>query len=107
MNRESKETSLKGLFQGMVPREAELLQGIVIHTNPLRIQMVNDSKLVISKISAVVPKHLTDYTVSVTVKDGEEEKEVDMTVHHALKTGETVHLMALQNGKKYFVLGRV
>ena len=85
MNGEPKETSIKELFQGMIPNAADLLQGTVTSTKPLKIQIANDSKLIISKLSAVIPRHLSNYTVIV----------------------EIVHLIALQNGKKYFVLDRV
>lgn len=107
MNKESNGTSLKELFQGMIPREIELMQGIVISEEPLRIQAVNDSKLIISRISTVIPQQLKDYTVSVTINDETGEHEAEITVHNALKTGDMVHLFAVQNGKKYFVLGRV
>ena len=104
MNGENKETSIKELIQGMIPREVDLMQGTVISTSPLRIKMINDSKLIISRISTVVPRHLTDHKVSVTTADGDS---AEMTVHNALNTGDKVHLLAIQNGKKYFVLDRV
>ena len=104
MTGDNHETSLKGMFQGMIPRDVELLQGIIISTSSLRIQIVNDSKLIVSSISTVIPQHLTDHTVTVTTDDG---KSAEMTVHNALKTGDRVHLLALQSGKKYFVLDRV
>lgn len=104
MTGESRETSLKGLFQGMIPRDVELLQGTVISTNPLRIQMVNDSKLIISSISTVIPEHLTDHTETITDASG---VSAQITVHRALQTGDRLHLLSVQRGKKYFVLGRV
>lgn len=107
MNGEPKGTSLKEMIQGMMPNEADLLQGTVTSTNPLRIQMANDSKLIISKLSAVIPRHLTDYKVSAEISDSSGKKNATITVHNALKVGEKVHLIALQNGKKYFVLDRV
>lgn len=103
MNGEPKETSIKELFQSMIPREVDLLQGTVTSVDPLKIQMVNDSKHIISKFSAVVPKHLTDYKLTINTINGDGV----MIVKNALKVGEKVHLLALQNGKKYFVLGRV
>lgn len=103
MNDEYSGTSLKGLIIGMMPRDFALLQGTVIGVNPLKIQMDNDSKLVIGSISTIIPRHLTNHTVSVT--DGGTRKTV--TVHNALCVGEKVHLLSAQGGKKYFVLGRV
>ena len=107
MKKDLHSTSLKQLIQDITPRETDLLQGVVISTDPLRVQMVNDSKLIISKISTVVPKHLTNYTVSAQVADQYGERSATITVFNALTVGDTVHLLALQNGKKYFVLDRV
>ena len=117
--------SLKGAFQGMIPTSAELMVGIVISTSPLKIQMVNDEKLVIGAAITVVPRHLTNYTTKVTISGGSlsgsttynslhshgyasfTDTMADMTVYNALKKGEMVHVLALQNGKKYYVLDRV
>lgn len=107
MNSETSPTSIKELFQGMIPIGVELLQGIVISNEPLRVQIVNDSKHIISRISTVVPKHLTDYTISATIADEDGTHDSLVTVHNALQVGEGVHLLSLQNGKKHFILGRV
>lgn len=56
------ETSLKQLFQGMIPVGSTILQGTVTKDDPLEITAVNDSKLIISGNQLVVPWHLTDYT---------------------------------------------
>lgn len=120
-------TSLKGLFQGMVPDGAGVLQGQVISASPLQIQIVNDDKLVIGESITIVPKHLTNYTATVDIAQGngtvsgrtatEEEHYhtlntfniygATMTVYNALKVGETVHILSFNNGKKYYVLDRV
>lgn len=118
---EGKETSIKQLFQGMVPEGAVLLQGTVISVSPLKIKIVNDDKLVIGTNITVVPRHLQDYTTTVDIANGSinsRTREGDtlstfsisgatMTVHNSLKAGDTVHIMSLQNGKKYYVLDRV
>lgn len=145
------QTSLKGLFQGLVPDPCGILQGKVISASPLRIQAVNDEKLIINALLLIVPKHLTDYTAtvdisvgkgtltSVTKTDGAHEHSGGthgghdsgngshthdggahshtlktfaisggtMKVYNALKVGEQVHLLSLNNGKKYYVLDRV
>lgn len=64
--------SLKNLIQGMVQGEAELMQGTVISDSPLKVQMINDEKLIINERIMVVPRHLSDYTTiaSFTVDDG-------------------------------------
>lgn len=107
MNGETSQTSIKEMIQKMIPIGAELLQGIVISNEPLRIQIVNDSKYVISRLSTIVPHHLTDHTIAATISDENGTHDSLMTVHNALQVGERVHLLSLQNGKKHFVLGRV
>lgn len=125
MAQETKNTSLKGLFQGMVPKEVEMLQGIVLSTGPLKIQIVSDEKLVIGPNITYVPRHLTDYNTEVTV-DWQTESESGgsgdaafasrshailgrkkIMVHNALKTGEKVHVLSFNHGKQYYVLDRI
>ena len=65
-------TSLKGLFQGLVPDPCGALQGKVISASPLKIQATNDDKLIIPASLLIVPKHLTNYkaVVDIAVGDG-------------------------------------
>jgi hypothetical protein len=128
-NATGSETSLKQLFQSMVPESIELLQGTVIQASPLKIQIVNDDKLIINERITIVPWHLTDYTTkatyakadgslsSVTTAAGEGPHTHSLstytltkgtiTVYNALKVGDKLHILALNNGKLYFVLDRV
>lgn len=112
-------TSLKQLLQGIQVKDMTLLQGKVIQESPLKIQAVNDEKLIITKEIAIVPRHLTDYTAtcdvwlgstgtidSITQTDGKH-SHGGVTIYNALKAGEMVHLLAFDSGKKYYVLDRV
>lgn len=56
------ETSLKQMFQSMIPAGSAVLQGTVTKADPLEITAENDSKLIISGNQLIVPWHLTDYT---------------------------------------------
>lgn len=123
MTEESK--SLKGLFQGMMPADAEIMQGNVISASPLKIQMVNDEKLIINERITVVPWHLSNYTTTCTIDWNTENKSggsgdasfsshrheivgtKQITVNNALKVGEAVYVLSLNNGKLYYVLDRV
>ena len=96
--------SLKGIFQGMIPADAELMQGTVIAVDPLKIQMTNDEKLIINERITVIPRHLSDYTA--TCSFAKEYKE-SITVYNALKVGDVVYVLSLNNGKLYYVLDRV
>ena len=113
-------------YQGAFSRaEYAYLQGVVKSTSPLKIQAVNDDKLTVGPGNVIVPRHLTDYDTEVTVHWQTEavsggsgypafashahpiEGRKAIRVHNGLKTGERVHLLALNHGKQYFVLGRV
>jgi len=146
-------TSLKQLLQGIQTKDMTLLQGKVIQESPLKIQAVNDEKLVITEEIAIVPRHLTDYTATCDVwlgstgtidsvtqtggthshsggaHEGHENGDgshthsgdgshshsqktftietANITIYNALKKGDTVHLLAFDSGKKYYVLDRV
>lgn len=76
--------SLRGLFRECVGPGPVLIQGSVISLSPFKIQALNDNKLIIGKTSLVIPSRLTNFEL-----------------------GERVHILVLQNGKKYYVLDRV
>lgn len=97
-------TSLKGIFQGMIPADAELMQGTVISASPLKIQMANDEKLIVNERITVVPRHLSDYATTCSISGGASE---NITVYNALKIGDKVHVLSLNNGKLYYILDRV
>lgn len=118
-------TSLKEAFQGLIPSQAALLIGTVRSASPLRIEIANDSKLVITAAITVVPRHLTNHTVPISISGGTVSGRTGsasdhshslssfslsgatLTINNALKVGDRVHVLALQNGKKYYVLDRV
>ena len=119
------ETSLKQLFQGLSGDTGEIMQGTVISTGPLRIRMENDEKLVITDRITIVPRHLTNYTTTCTISWSTESKSggageaafashshgvagtKSITINNALQVGEKVFVLALSNGKKYYILDRV
>lgn len=126
MTEETEKTSVKSLIQDIAGAGApELIRGIVKATSPLKIQMVNDEKLVIGQNNTYVPEHLTDYTTEVTVNwatnaasGGSGEAAYashshgitgrkKIIVHNALKVGDKVHVLVLNKGKQFFLLGRV
>lgn len=119
----TEQNSLKGLLQGMAARDAEVLQGIVKTASPLKIQIVNDEKLIIGPNITYVPRHLTDYITTCSISKGaggsvhgpvtDGSKLTDfnfsgsITVCNALKVGEKVHVLSFNHGKQYYVLDRV
>lgn len=69
-NNPNEATSLKQLFQGMTPSGVEVVQGIVTSASPLKIQVVNNEKLILSANILIVPKHLTNYTATIDISLG-------------------------------------
>lgn len=126
---ETEKTSIKQLIQQMTGDGVEVLQGIVKSASPLKIQIVNDEKLVIGPNITYVPRHLTDYkteisgpniqnyyytgnstesgTAPVSPPHVHALGKIPVTVHNALKAGEKVHVLSFNHGKQYYVLDRI
>nr|UWI04099.1 MAG: Protein of unknown function (DUF2577) [Bacteriophage sp.] len=126
---ETEKTSIKQLIQQMTGDGVEVLQGIVKSASPLKIQIVNDEKLVIGPNITYIPRHLTDYKTEISgpniqnyyyTGNGTESGtapvspphvhalgKIPVTVHNALKAGEKVHVLSFNHGKQYYVLDRV
>lgn len=123
MAEETEKTSIKQLIQQMTGDGLEVLQGIVKSASPLKIQIVNDEKLIIGPNITYVPRHLTDYTTTCSLSKGDRGSVYgpandgsrltdftfsgSITVHNALKAGEKVHVLSFNHGKQYYVLDRV
>ena len=95
-------------------KPCDLRYGTVTSTSPLEIRVVN--QFVLPESMLVVPEHLTDHKVSVTVNWSTETAEShahkvsgkkEVTVHGALKVGDKVALLRKQGGQSYFVVDRV
>ena len=107
----------------MVGNGVEVLQGIVKSASPLKIQIINDEKLVIGPNITYIPRHLTNYTTTCSLAKGEKGSVYgpandgsrltdfnfsgSITVYNALKVGEKVHVLSFNHGKQYYVLDRV
>lgn len=78
------EDSIKGMFQKLAGNGIELIQGTVISLSPIKIQAVNDSKLIISRVSLVIPSRIG-----------------------AFELGDRVYMLVLNKGKKFYVIDRV
>lgn len=64
-------TSIKGIFQGLIPDSTTVMQGVVKSVSPLTIQAVNDEKLTLTASILIVPRHLTNYTATVDIEKGD------------------------------------
>jgi len=83
------ETSIKELFQNMIPKDMGIIKGKVISANPLEIQVINDEKLILKKNNLCLPHHLSNYTatVDITLDPGDAES----TIESSTKTGQGTH----------------
>lgn len=78
-------TSIKQLIQKLMPKGNEIIIGKVLSADPLKIQIVNDEKLILSRNMLIIPKRIVD---------------------EALQVDEYVHIIVFNNGKKYYVLDK-
>ena len=114
----TEKNSIKQLLQGFSGDGQTVLLGIVMSVSPLKIQLVNDEKMIIGSNMVYVPMHLKDHSTQVTISGGSVSGATTdgsllsfsyqgaMTVHNALKAGERVHLLSFGHGKQYYVLDR-
>ena len=78
-------TSIKQLIQKLMPRGNEIVMGKVLSADPLKVQIVNDEKLILSRNMLIIPKRIYD---------------------EPLQRDEYVHVLSFANGKKYYILDR-
>ena len=106
-----KETSLRELLALAVPSDnVGIVLGTVTSTSPLEIQAANDPKLKVTESNMFIPKHLTNYSVSIHISgsiDGHSIGTRSCTVNNALKKGDQVYMLAYNRGALYFVLDKV
>lgn len=77
-------TSIKALLSQLSPRGSILIKGKVISSFPIKIQALNDEKLIMSEKTLVVPARIGK-----------------------LNPGELVHIIVFNNSKVFYVLDKV
>ena len=77
-------TSIKALLSQLSPRGSILIKGKVISSFPIKIQALNDEKLIMSEKTLVVPARIGK-----------------------LNLGELVHIIVFNNSKVFYVLDKV
>lgn len=96
-------------------QSAEVVQGTVISGSPIKISLVNDAKVILTSTDLIVPQHLSSYSVSADISGGSvsgsvsahNHRSVTLKINNSLQSGDKVHLLSFNNGKKYFVLDKV
>lgn len=84
-------------------KDVSVSKAVILTSNPLSAQLLNDEKMRLNSRVLIVPEHLTDYTTTIRI-DSEEKKVI---VRNSLNAGDTVYVLGYNSGKKYVVLGRV
>ena len=82
-------------------KPTDLRYGKVVSVSPLKVQVTNQFNIPSSML--VVPQHLTNYEVSVTL----DEDRKKMTIHNALQVNDKVALIRQKGGQSYLILDRV
>jgi len=100
-----KETSLRELMKSAVGvKTASVVTGKVTSASPLEISVDNDAKLVLDEENVIVPKHLSSYSVSISIPGVGAEK---CTIKNGLSKGDAVYLLSYAEGSLYYVLDKV
>lgn len=80
---------------------ADIMPGTVVSVSPLKIQV--EKRFEITGDMIIVPEHLTDHEISVTV----ETNTISIKVHGALKEGNRVQLIRQHGGQKFMIIDKV
>lgn len=97
-------------------KPVNILFGTVLSASPLKIQV--DQKSIYTSKMLILTRNVTDFEVDMTVNHSTEDKgggsgaaayeaHKHAKVHNALKAGEKVLLIRVQQGKKFVVIDRV
>ena len=107
------------------PSEIEVLQAIVVEESPLKISIIGDPKRQITSELIVVPEHLTDHKISISITDTSVSGSTNtadshshdiqsfalasgtLTLKNHLKRGDIVMCVAYNYGQTYLVVDRV
>lgn len=93
-----KQAALEAVENG---QPTDLRYGLVTSANPLKIQIT--PQFTLPKSVLVVPQHLTNYSVKITIDD----ENKTMVINNALKKGDKVALLRQKGGQSYFILDKV
>ena len=78
-------TSLKELIQGMAPEALAVVRGTVISASPLKIQVINDEKLILEKNIICLPRHLSTYQTTIDIVLGKG------SINSVTRSGQGIH----------------
>lgn len=105
------------LYNGGCPGGCTVMSGTVTSSSPLKIKI--EQRFEISGSMLILPEHLKEREIKVTVKPTHTEDggtpehnheyggELTVTVHSGLSVGDSVQVVRQQGGQKYLVIGKV
>lgn len=80
--------------------------GEVVNVSPLSVKLTQ--QLTIPSSILVVPEHLTDHKVKITMPNADGvDVTTEITMHNALKIEDKVALLRKHGGQLYFILDRI
>lgn len=102
---------------GQAGQPADIMSGTVVGTNPLKINV--EQRFDITQEQLIIPERFTDHKVEISFEEetgnaGEPEhkhkyggEKITVTVHGALKKGDSVELIRQQGGQKFLIADKV
>lgn len=82
--------------------KTDLIYGKVISTNPLQIQIANESKLILSKTFLILSEFCKEKRVQVRLP--ETGQDIEITLWSGLSVGDSVSMLRVLQGSKFYVL---
>lgn len=100
-------SSIKALFQSLIPSQLSIITARVTSASPLKCVSCNNEKLQILSGSLIVPNHLKKHTETVSFFiDNKNYKDVKMTIDSSLRVNDIVLLLYLEQKSKFLVIGK-
>lgn len=96
---------------------SDVMSGTVVSVKPIKIEV--EQRFEVSGDMVIVPEHLTDHEIKVTVEKTNTEKagdpehqheyggELVIKVHGALQKGDRVQMIRQQGGQKFLIIDKV
>lgn len=90
----------------VIRNQVNFIEGNVISTSPLKIEVIGNSQWVIPRSLIILPKTLTDYTLKVDFTVGGSKVE-NIKIYNSLQVGDKVMMIAFNLMQRYYILDRI
>ena len=82
--------------------KTDLIYGKVVSTNPLKIQIANEAKLILSETFLILSEFCKEKRVRVRLPDAS--ADIEITLWSGLSVGDSVLMLRVLQGSKFYVL---